>query len=432
MKKLLILFVFLLGAIMLSSCNNASDFVFRNKTKQTKAEIQEKMLFYSNHLLSTIDETLSQNMHLNSEYIEEPEEEIPYIYRENLPPQYDYPYNPDIPDPEFIYHSAEALNLYYETLNLCDDFEEDVFCTIEQEEFDLYIKVKLEEDELFIEAYRYDSYSYFNTKYSFVNTEFMYLNLIDEKVYLEVVRDNQQKSGDNEIHDVFYDVYYESGDMFNISVNMKMDADVYYQKFLKSAKSVFLFSNSEEGKGFNYTDSENSIFHSVSYDANGDIRGIYLVYGYHNPQFKFFYFPNNFLEDVQLTWNLFDVAGWDRVVLNEYGHDQIFNGETEVLQDFSTLFEVYPELSTATTYIFMDKENVTQDIIDLSRYGLSFDFITLEKVNSDLFFLHINHVSILEDYGFDEDMSINKQKLLDLFPYFADETIVAELFNKMG
>ena len=127
MKKLLILFVFLLGAIMLSSCNNGSDFVFRNKTKQTKAEIQEKMLFYSNHLLSTIDETLSQNMHLDNAYVEEPEEEIPYIYRDDLPPQYDYPYNPDIPDPEFIRHSAEALNLYYETLNLCDEFEEDVF-----------------------------------------------------------------------------------------------------------------------------------------------------------------------------------------------------------------------------------------------------------------------------------------------------------------
>jgi len=432
MKKLLILFVFLLGAITLSGCNNGSDFVFKNKTKQTKAEIQEKMLFYSNHLLSTIDETLSQNLHLDSVYEEEPEEEIPYIYRDDLPPQYDYPYNPDIPDPDFIRHSAEALNLYYETINLCDEFEEDVFCTIVHEGFDLYIRVKLEEDELFIEAYRYDSYSYFNTKHSFVNVEYMYLNMIDEKVFLEVVRDDKQKMNDSETQYVYYDVYYESGDMLNISVNMKMEADVHYQKFLKSEKSVFAFSNSEEGKGFNYTDSENNVFHSLSLYENGDIRGIYVVYGYHNPQFKFFYFPTNPWENVQMTWNLFDVAGWDRVVLNEYGHDQIFNGETEVLQDFSTLFEVYPELSTAITYIFMNKESVTQDIVDLSRYGLSFDFITLDEVNEDLEFLQNNHVSILEEYGFAEDMSKNKQKLLDLIPYFADETIVAELFNKMG
>ena len=80
----------------------------------------------------------------------------------------------------------------------------------------------------------------------------------------------------------------------------------------------------------------------------------------------------------------------------------------------------------------MNKESVTQDIVDLSRYGLSFDFITLDEVNEDLEFLQNNHVSILEEYGFDEDMSKNKQKLLDLIPYFADETIVAELFNKMG
>lgn len=432
MKKLFLLFLFLLGAIALSSCNNASDYIFKNKSKQTKAEIQEKMLFYSNRLLSTIDETLSYNMHLDSEYIEEQEEEIPYINRDDLPPQYDYPYNPDLPDPEFLRHAAETLNLYYETLHLCDKFEEDVFCTIVHEGFDLYIRVKLEDDQLFIEAYRYDSYTSFQSKHSFVNTEYMYLNLIDEKIYLEVVRDDQEKIGDYERHQVYYDVYYESGDMFNVSVNKKMEADVSYQKFMKSTRSVFAFSNSEEGKGFNYTDSEHSIFHSLSYDPNGDIRGIYVVYGYHNPQFKVFHFPNNFFGDTQLTWNLFDVSGWDRVILNESGHDQIFNGETEVLQDFSTLFEVYPELSTAITYIFMNKEDVTEDVINLSRYGLSFDLITLEEVNEDLLFLQNNYVSILEEYGFDEDMSKNKQKLLDLFPYFANEAIVAELFNKMG
>ncbi|MBU1143505.1 MAG: hypothetical protein KKH92_07670 [Firmicutes bacterium] len=430
MKKLFIILVLFLGAITISGCANTGDgYGFKNTSKQTKAEIQEKIQSYSDQLKANGGGLLNSNQSLSSDSGDEFPEDTPKINREDLPPEYDYPYDPDVVDPFFTQNAAMILDLYHEALDLCDEFEEDVFCTINYDEYDLYLRVKNEEEQLFIEAYHYHSTSSFGGN-SFVNAELMYLNRLDEKVYFELVRDFRERSGDYEIHNLYYDRYYESGDMLNISLNMNAEFDVYYQNYVRENHNVFLFSNSEEGRYYNYKDTATNKFHSLGYRDGIEVSNRFVGYGTHNPTFRYSFNWNSIYPPIQLTWNTLDITGWDSVELNENAHDRIFSGSEEVLADFSSVFSVYEDIMTAETYIFVHEEEITQGLISLSDYGLSFGNVTIEELISDIPFLENNYARILEEYGFVEDMAQNKTILLNMFPYLGNQDIIDELFNK--
>ncbi len=430
MKKILVAFILLSGLFTISGCTNLAHYYgFKNSSNQSKTEIQEKIAFYSNEMKADVEGLISSNQSLSAELEEEyPPGTIVY-QREDLPPNYDYPYDPDIIDPHFLMNSAMALDSYNEALNSCDDFEEDVFCTIEYEDYNLYLKVRSEDDQLLIESYRYYSYTYVTNTQRYVNADIMYLDMIDEKIYLEHVRDFRVKNGDEEINQLYYDLYFESGDMLNISVNMNSEADVYYQNYVKSTQDIFSFSNNEEGLHFGYKDTVTEKYYSISFDQNQELKANFISYGTFDPSFRYDYNAYS-TPQVRLIWNMLDVTGWDDVVVFDYQYDRIYKDGTQILTDFTTTVEVY-DYTTAESYIYVTPDEITKGLVSLSDHGLSFDHVTIEELNEDIPYFQTNYLTILEGYGFFEDMTQNKTLLYDLIPFFGDDEIISYLFDEM-
>lgn len=433
MKKLGIVFMIIITIIMLSSCSLFSvdvqneNPIFDNTSVQTAQEIKEKINFYKTKLLTLIDQPLSNRTNKKLSIGVGPGRE--QYSREELPLEYDYPYDPDEVDSEFIMTKTMLLSEYEEAIDVCSEFKEDSFCTAELDDYNVYLKVLSEDDKLYIEAYRYQSLPENNNYYS-VGVDIIYLNYVNENVYLEYVRDYYEQSDRLELHDRYYDAFCESGEMLNVHVNMKKDDEVYYQYYVKSSQNVFLFSNSEEGLGFNYTDTENEKFYSITFDATGELEQNFMSYGIHNPTLRYSqgsYIPEN---NIRLTWNLLDVDGWNQVVVDENGYDEVYLDEVELLTDFMTDISIQ-DYTTAMTSISISEEELTQDVLNLSNYGLLYDTVSYNQFMIDRTYLANHYIDILESHYFDEDMSENRVKLLGMFPFVGDDEIVSDLFTQM-
>jgi hypothetical protein len=428
MKKISIVCILFLTIITLSSCAligmkpGSNNSIFDNISTQTAQEIKDKIDFYKTRLLTLIDQPSEQSTYSNRKLSIETVDGSVIYPRDELPIEYDYPYDPDAVDPEFIMTKTMLLNEYEEAIDACDGFKEDAFCTVELEHDNVYLKVLNEGDKLFIEAYRY------HVDYQSVNVDLIYLDLVEDKVQLQYVRDHYRRSENFDTHDRYFDIFNESGDMLNIHVNMKNDEEVYYQNAVRSSQNVFLFHNSEEGLGFNYTDSEQEIFYSVTFDAIGEIQNNFLSYGIHNPTFR--YSQATYNESVRLTWNLLDVDGWNKALVNENDYDKIYLDDTELLTGFLTDFSVQEHI-TAMTSITISEEEFSQQLINLSDYGLSYDEISYQQLITDRSYLANHYIDILEARGFVEDMSENKVRLLAMFPFVGDEDIINDLFAQM-
>jgi hypothetical protein len=430
MKKIIMLAIFSFALIMLSSCalfsiqSGNGDSAFNNKTIQTAQEIKDKIDYYKTRLSSLIEQPSEIRKNLNKKLSTVLGPDRIIYQRDELPLEYDYPYDPDQVDSEFIFTKTMLLQEYKEAIDLCEDFEEDSFCTAKLEYDNIYLKVINEDDKLYIESYRY------NIDYQSVNVEIIYIDLVDDKVQLQYVRDYYRKSGPYDTHDRYFDIFNESGDTVNIHVNMKREDEVYYQEYAKSIKSVFLFTKSEEGLGYNYTDAEQEKFYSISYYPSGEVQHNFLAYGIHNPTLIYSQGEFSSNQSIRLSWNLLDIDGWNQVIVNENNYDQVYLDDTELLTDFLTDISIQDHI-TARTSKFISEEQFTQETLALSAYGLSFKTITYQQLLNDRVYLANNYIDILEIYGFVEDMSENRIRLLAMFPFVGDEDIINDLFAQM-
>lgn len=405
---------------------NADDYAFSNVTQQTAQELSNKILYYKDKLVS-MSGLANQEMNSGNRTlsIDLGPNDVEYK-RDELPPEYDYAATSNEVDPEFLMMVTEILNDYAVAIITAETFEEDVYFTIAFHEEEMKIKIRNEGDQLYIESYIYGSMIHNFSPYYHVSVNIMYMNMIDGHVYFEYVRDYYEKYNEIERHDRYYDFFYETGDMLNISVNMLNNQDVYYQNFEKENDKVFLFASSAEGMGFNYTDAATDTFYSTSFNSSMQAYGSFVSYGTHDPMFRY----SNQNGQVRLQWNLFDVTGWDTIVTRPYDPDQIFMGDTEVLTGFSHDIQI-AEYSSISTSLTLNEQDLTENVVNLSDYGLSFTGVTLSQVLEDASYLETHYPEILTSYGFSTDMTENHTSLLELFPFGADEQIVSDLKTQM-
>lgn len=396
-------------------------FEFTNSTQQSAQEIAEKMVYYENEFitLSGMQGTETGSQSITTLSTEISPGVIQYT-RDELPPVYIYGDTSDDIDPNFLFMLAFLIGEYADAILAAELFEEDNFFTIERSNNSAYIKVKNEGDQLYIEAYNYEWFKSDNYAQYSICANLIYLNTIDGHVYLEYVRDNYGNANGYETHELYYDYFYDTGDMINMFINMFDPQSIYYQNFDKSERQNFLLVNSEEGMSFAYTDKATNIHHTISFDGAGELRDFYLVYGYHDPIFRFF----NENHQVRIIWNLLYVDGWDKIVTDQSRGGYLYSGDTEVLQGFYHDFFI-DEYTSIFSELSIPEENVTQSVVDLSDYGLSFDDITLAQAIQDSTYLVDHYPDILTLYGYSADMAANHNLMISKVPFVMNE----EVFN---
>lgn len=409
----------------LSSCTKTKDLI-NNTTTQTANEIKEKLTFYVDRLHSIADqpEPLDKSI-IKLLSTEENPESIRYN-RDELPPEYPFTYNPDVVDPQFVLTTSLLLSEFISIISQTPDFQEDHFSTVAFEDYFVKYKSVSEENQIYIEAYRYDTYLVDYDKASFVSAEVIFMDLVDNKMNFKYVRDNYEQFSGQNTHIRYYDMFVETGDMLNIMVNMKDTSFVSYQKHTREDDSLFLFTHSDEGLGFNYKDTTNDQFYSIFFNPMHELMQSFICYGTYNPKLSYSYYPENPQMIGIIKWNLLYVDGWDQVLVNMHDNDQIFIGDDEVLSDFNTEVSV-DNYTDAETYLMIYDDSLTETIINLSDYGLFFDEVSLSQLLIDRSFLVNNYEDILVDHGFSIDMTTNGEILLDLIPFWGDERIIKSL-----
>ena len=427
MRKFFLFMTSVLLFFMMSSCGSKVD-VLKNITKQSSIEIQQTLTYYKTRLLEIIGQ--SDNIDTIKSTVMPLSTTIsPYSVRytrDELPPEYDYYADTDVVNADFIMTTATILSNYTVYMMSINDFEEDTFYLVNQDEFNVKFKVIIEENQLLIEAYEYASWTEFSVDHSFVTSEIIYIHEIDGKIHLQQVRETNEKYGGPLIEKKYYNEFIESGDMLNIMINMHDRSEVYYQNYKKNDGSLFLFTNSEEGLGFNYTDISNNKSYSIFMNQEHQLIQNHISYGRYHPSLSFSQEMFRISQGISLKWNLLDITGWDEIIVNAYDYDEIYNEGLRLLTDFK--IEAFVDENTdAMAYIYVSEDQLTENLINLSDYGLSFNAVTLNELNQDRVFLYNHYLQILHDFGFSENMEDNSDILNDLFPFFADSQMIKQL-----
>jgi hypothetical protein len=437
MKKLLMAFVFILGFILLFGCTNRLDasrdsYGFKNTTIQTKEEILEKIAFYSNRMITSSEIFLNQNSSLSHGFLINTNSELNTYTRDELPPQKVNNYNPDMIDPISVNYYGNQLASFHDHIDSCESFTEDVFCTIDiNEQTNLSIKVRNEGNQLYIEVY--SSFKIVNSYDTsvYVSSTIIYLDLIDDKIYFEKILESKDNVYGNASHSLHYDLYHESGDKIKMIFNLQTeDPQYYYDKYSRSTDSRFWFSRDMNDHAYGLSNHQDDITYELDFQEDEIIES-HLSHGIYNLKFRYEYSMNGNTPEIKLLWDLHDVLGWDKAVVNQNGDDYIYKGDQLLLNDFTTKIIVYTYSSAETSILITDDE-LTEDLINLSLYDLSFDFVTLNELNQDKTYLENNYESLLQAHGFIPETINHESALLDLIPFFHDEELFNEIFDELS
>ncbi|MDO9629270.1 MAG: hypothetical protein Q7I99_05155 [Acholeplasmataceae bacterium] len=434
MKKILTVFMFLLGFILFSSCTNASDsprdsYGFKNTTEQTKEEIQEKIAFYSNRMITSSQSKMSLNKSLSHTFFSVADSlSIPFL-RDELPPRKEYHRDFDMIDPIFVQSIGNRLKTFHDRLNFCDEFVEDVFCTFKIENTEMMIKVRNEENQLYIEVISFSKSVNASGVAVYVTTAMIYLNLIDDKIRYEEVNDSKSEIYGEKSHLLIYNLYNESGDIIKIKINMLNNHEFYYHQHDSLAKTNFWFSNTNNEMYVNHTDLISDKYHALQF-RDDEIIKLTVGYEFYNSLFTYIYTTESGTPRIDLKWDLLQVTGWDKALISDRGSDSILKENVELLTDFKISI-ITSKYTDANASINIPAEELTENLINLSDYGLSFTKVTLEQINLDIPFLEDNYRTLIEEKGLFLEIEKNKEILLNFIPFYADEDIVNDLFEKM-
>lgn len=421
MKKIALLMITVLFFLMMSSCGSNLS-ILKNSTKQTAEEIQNTLLLYKTRFLEMIDQP---NEIQRSSVVPLSTQVSPNAVRysrDELPPEYDYQTSSDVISPEFIMTTATILAEYIEMIGRTKEFVEDTFFTISQVDYMIKYKVINEDDQMYIEAYKYGSWAQGN----FVYSEIIYMYMVENKINFQQVRETNENDGGSHIERKYYDLFIESGDMLNIVIDLRNQQNIYYQNYQKNDGSTFLVTNSEEGLGFNYLDVATKKSYSIFFDQTNQLAFNSISYGTYHPKLTFTHNQFSFTGGIILKWNLLDIDGWNNIIVNGNDYDEIYVDDTRYLSDF--LIEAFvDDYIDANVYVTINEDQLTEGLISLSDYGLSFDAVTYTELMQDRTFLVDHYQEILINQGFSENMTSNYEILYDLFPFFSDPQIVRQL-----
>ena len=430
MKKIAILLMLFLGTFIISGCKdtNRDAFGFINTTIQTKEEIKEKLAFYIDRMLSSAELNLNVTTSSDNLFLATEADSDTYT-RDELPPKKTNHVNLDMIDPMTVKREGERLELYLSSLDLCEEFVEDVFCKITIEDTNILYKVRNEGHQLFIEAYHSSSFINDAGSMDYVTASIIYIDMIDDQMRYERILDTKRIRNDIEDRSISYHLYQESGDLINFGVNLLLNKDYFYQKYDRATETTFQFSNTEGDLNFKYNDYPNDILYLLNF-IDDKVSTNLVSFGFSNAVLRYNYSNPTGVPRYELRWNLLDISGWDKVVVFDRVPAHVYNQDLEVLEDFTTEVTI-SDVTSAETYIRVAKEDITENLLNLSLYGLSFNQITIEELNQGITYLEDNHENLLKEHGFSLNIDRNRSKLLDLFPYLADQDLVEELFEQL-
>lgn len=430
MKKIAILLMLFLGTLIISGCKdtNRDAFGFINTTIQTKEEIKEKLAFYIDRMLSSAELNLNETTSSDNLFLATEADSDTYT-RDELPPKKTNHVNLDMIDPMTVKREGERLELYLSSLDLCEEFVEDVFCKITIEDTNILYKVRNEGHQLFIEAYHSSSFINDAGNMDYVTASIIYIDMIDDQMRYERILDTKRIRNDIEDRSISYHLYQESGDLINFGVNLLLNKDYFYQKYDRATETTFQFSNTEGDLNFKYNDYPNDILYLLNF-IDDKVSTNLVSFGFSNAVLRYNYSNPTGVPRYELRWNLLDISGWDKVVVFDRVPAHVYNQDLEVLEEFTTEVTI-SDVTSAETYIRVAKEDITENLLNLSLYGLSFNQITIEELNQGITYLEDNHENLLKEHGFSLNIDRNRSKLLDLFPYLADQDLVEELFEQL-
>ncbi len=392
---------------------------FSTDTVSTRDEVIEKVVFYQGKIQNLIGSSAEGELSSGLTRLSTGET---FYTREDFALYDNQEYNEtSFVDIESLMNTEMTISTLKDTISRCESFVEGEFCDVAALDYeyapDSRILMQTDGDRLYIESYRY------NANLNYVSAEIMFFDLIDGLVYFEYVRDNNENIGEVLFENVYYDRFIEG--FGATAVAIRAGGEIYYQFDSTDGLDRLNFRILEGEKYISYRSRENQIYYTYSYSQYRDTDKYYIDFQRGTKSFLKYKF-NSFNTDVIVQWNLLETTGWDKIGLTESNECHIYNGDVEILTDFyRNAFHSYVEYAEiARDY---DESELTQSIIDLSDYGLLFSEVTLEQINTERDNL-IDNFDILKTYhGFSESDDLNRQELLDMYPFFANEDIIAEL-----
>ncbi|BCR35657.1 hypothetical protein [Mariniplasma anaerobium] len=422
MKKIFILCVLVLSVAIITGCAKEEDifgsYDFENKTQDSLDDIKETISDYKTKMLDIAD---LQEREAITDQTTFTRDELPEIDENNIN---------DNNARLIFYRTAMDLENIVFFLDSCESFEENSFCTLTGIYQNITIKVKKENDQLYIEEYINNNHLQGTQMIYQVRANIIYLNFIEDNIYIQKVRDINYSSLDDSTQSVSYESYYESGDYISLGVEKK-GSNAYYYYVENAKKEVFhTFTNNDNQDIYiSIYDPEKSFDSSIV--LNGELDVIQSGINYKNPLSNFSYYSNPLINHpITLRWDLLEIQGWTTVEIDNIDQNKVFIDGVEVLQDYDKSFFVGD--SYQIRYDFDEiEEPLTQSILDLSQEGLLFNAISLEKLNQDKMFLEDNYMSILENFNFSLDAQNNYTKINEMIPFSSDESIVNEMFETL-
>jgi len=419
MKRVSMMVIIISMSMLLLGCINNHISTTSLNPEEVKANIEDMIYFYIDKLieLGGIEDEL-----LESEiYYESSNEKIllssgyTEYDKDNLPEQVVTEYLENGIDPELMIITTDTLNEFMTVLLACETFLEDEYFTLSVDELEYTMKFSVNGNELYIESYRH-----MMEDPDFLAIDLMYFDLVVDKVVFKYVRDYRS----SEDSYMYYDEFSETGDIISIALNVDQSMFILYQIYDRERNMTFELSNTFiHGVSMGYNASDGSIFYGIEIDDAGNINRYSMRYGGF-PQ-NFWYVKEN--EQISLMWNLYLAEGWNKCWIDSSGYDYIFLNDTRLLEDFNISISIADRYANAR--IIVPDSAFTENVMNMTDYGLMFDAVTFAELNADIEYIEQNYQSIIEMYGLSIDMEDNYEILYDVLPFTANESIVEDILE---
>jgi len=219
-----------------------------------------------------------------------------------------------------------------------------------------------------------------------------------------------------------------------ISVGLDLFDEAYHEYIIRDRETgdqILLGGNAEESFT-THLDTGSDRIVVMTLDALGAVTYVNLVYGIQRRSLTYQTWEDEGTSHASLTWNLYDVAGWDRAAIWACANDAIYQGETRMLETFSV--EVAPEENYpfANARYEFEPGALTAGLVDLSDFGLLFTEITAQRLLTDLDNLSADRLAVMALYGFGPDVAVNRNLVFAMVPFRADPGLIDTLFALMG
>ena len=410
MKKIILL---LIGIVVfsLSGCKDKDDYTpetiydFGDDPISSKEDITEKITFYIDKLTDLLD-----NNSLNNQRIVNLSDSTPKYTKDDFNELTKLSTYIDEKEVDAV---KTRLEDFKEDMDNCTDFIEGEFCA-EGLSFDSTIMAKTREDKLYLEYYfSYDEGT--KVKYGGI----MFFDLVEELLYFEFVREDNRLFEGNIHSQKDYDKFSEEEYSMSIDIYSSGSTRYSYHNYDDTIINEFVIGN--QSPHSYYWDSEKGVMFYTSYNSDLELSNYSIRF---NDSYKYalqyYYHPNVGEHRRVITWNLLKTTGWDYIESSSYSDCKVFKDDTEILIGFDTVMLI-DNTEYAHTTMVISKELITQSVIDLSDYGVSFNEVEWSKIQTEEEYFLANYTNILSMMGFPGTQAVITEDVRLLIPFIINQ-----------